>query len=126
MIFGIRSDVDAQLFDQAASFFAVRRGTFDGIRTAEAQAKSVAHAEFIALGVAAEVVVVIEDQDAGARARRLAIEMRGREAADAAAYDDEVVSFTGILGRRQLSPRKCRRATSAQHRTSRDDCRAIR
>src|SRR3984957_12358841 len=36
VIFGIRSDVDAQLFDQAASFFAVSRRTLAPIRTAVA------------------------------------------------------------------------------------------
>ena len=47
--------------------------------------------ELVALGVAAEIVVVFEDQDLGRVAMRLAIEPCRGEAADAAADHDEVV-----------------------------------
>ena len=49
--------------------------------------------ELVALGVAAEVVVVVEDQDPRLRAVQLAMEVRGCEPADATADHDQVVSF---------------------------------
>jgi len=87
---GIGSHIDAQFLDQSASFFAVGRGALDRKRSAEAETERIAHAELIALGVSAKVVVVVEDKNARVRASNLAIEVRGREAADAATYDDEV------------------------------------
>ena len=65
--------------------------------------------------MAAEVVVVFENKNARVRARSLAIEMRGREAADAAAYDDEVIDFASVLrraGRSQKVPSRNECATS--------------
>jgi hypothetical protein len=50
-----------------------------------------AQVELVALGVAAEVVVVVEDQDPRAGPRG-AVEMRRRQAADAAADDHQVVA----------------------------------
>jgi hypothetical protein len=47
--------------------------------------------ELVALGVTAEVVVVVEDEDPRLRAVQLAMEVRRREPADPAADDDEVV-----------------------------------
>ncbi len=49
--------------------------------------------ELVALGVAAEVVVIVEDQDPRLRAVELPIVVRGREPADAGADHDEVVGL---------------------------------
>src|SRR5262249_10565236 len=57
----------------------------------------------VALRVPAEVVVVVEDEDAGLRTRGGAEEMRGGQAADPAADNDEIVDLAGVLGR--LRPR---------------------
>ena len=46
--------------------------------------------ELVALRVAAEIVVIVEYQDAGGVAVDFAIEPRGRQAADAAAHHDQV------------------------------------
>ena len=48
--------------------------------------------------MSAEVVVVVEDQNARVFAGRLAVEVRRGQTADAAADDDQVVSLAGILG----------------------------
>ena len=53
--------------------------------------------ELVALGVAAEIVVVLEDQDLGRIAMRLAIEPRRGKAADAAANHDQIVFFLDRL-----------------------------
>ncbi len=46
--------------------------------------------EFIALGVPAEIVVIVEDQNARSGAVRLAIKPRRRQSADAAADHDQI------------------------------------
>ena len=97
-ILGIRGDVNAQLADQALGDRAVWRGTLDGKRAAESNAKRIAHTKFIALGVAAKVVVVIKNENARALTHGLAIEVGSSESADASAHDDEVIEFAGIFG----------------------------
>ena len=54
--------------------------------------------EFVALGMAAEVVVIVENEDAARAAGVLAIKMRGGKTADARADHDEIVLFAGIDG----------------------------
>ncbi len=48
--------------------------------------------------MSAEVVVVVEDEDARFSAASLAVEVGRGEAADASPNDDEVISFAGVLG----------------------------
>ncbi len=59
-----------------------------------------AQIEFVAFGVAAEIIVVVEDENA-AVARVRAVEMRGGETADAPAHDDEIVFFARVRRRRR-------------------------
>jgi hypothetical protein len=60
--------------------------------------------QLIAFGVASKIVVVVNDQDSGAR-MLLAIEIRGRESADAATDDYEVVEICiGLLHRAPIAP----------------------
>jgi hypothetical protein len=54
--------------------------------------------------MAAEVVVVVEDQDAGFGASALAVEVGRSKSADAAADDDEVVGLTGFRGGAVIVP----------------------
>ena len=54
--------------------------------------------KFVALGVSAEIVVIVEDQDAGIGAGALAIQIGRGEAAQAAAHDDEVIALPHVLG----------------------------
>jgi hypothetical protein len=51
--------------------------------------QAAAEVKFDALCMPAEVVVMVQDQNAAVRRAAGAKEMRGREAADAAADDDE-------------------------------------
>src|SRR5882724_7707215 len=55
--------------------------------------------EFVAFGVTAEIVMIVENEDAAMGLGLCAIEVRGGEAADAAADDDQVVFFARIGGR---------------------------
>ena len=52
--------------------------------------------ELVPLRVPAEVVVVVDDEDAGVVSLHLVIEIGGRQAADAAAHDDEIVGLARI------------------------------
>ena len=52
--------------------------------------------KLVALGVTAKIVVVFENEDAGITVFG-AIEMRGRQAADATANDDQIVMFAGRI-----------------------------
>ncbi len=98
-------ELDAQAFQQVFGVFAV-----EGVRRLQRLAAAVAEdgapagLEFVALGMAAEVVVVLDDEDAR-RGVPFAIEPGGGEAADAAAdhhqvvflFDRQVVDIEGLL-----------------------------
>ena len=97
-VLGVRRYVYTKFLNHALSNRTVGGGAFDGEGTAKAQAEGVVQAELVALGVAPEVVVVVEDEDAGLATGGLAVEMRGREAADAPSNDDEVIGLTRLFG----------------------------
>ena len=105
-VFGIRRNIDAQLLNHTLSHGAIGSGALNREGAAKTQAECVVHAEFVALGVSAEIVVVIENEDASLRARRLAIEVRRREAADAAADNDQIVGFAGVFGLARRVPER--------------------
>src|SRR6185369_2013841 len=86
-------DIDPEVAQQALGVRAplcLRR--VDRLAAAVADEQAPADGELVALGVAAEIIVVIEHKDARLRPGA-AIEMGGREPADAAANYDEVVAF---------------------------------
>ena len=63
-VLGIRSHIDAEFFNHALGNRTVRSRTLDRECSAETQAKRITDSEFVALGVAAEIVVVFENKDA--------------------------------------------------------------
>jgi hypothetical protein len=76
-----------------------------------------AQVEFIAFGVAAEIVVIIiENEDAALGRCQRTVEVRGGETADAAAHGDEVVLRAGLVG---LGSLEGVRVTAAQAREQR-------
>ena len=85
-------DVDAEITQEPVRHVAVQP-VFHVHGTAPGKAHRPALVELVALGVTAEVVVVVEDEDPRLRAVQLAMEVRRRESADPAADDDEVVSL---------------------------------
>ena len=95
--------VDAQLAKQARRDLAVPPGGLDRLRPAVTQEHPVSRSELVALRMAAEVVVVLENQDARLGPRGLAPEPGGGEAADPAADDHEVVALAGVHGGRRVS-----------------------
>ena len=90
--------VDADVLEEHPAFERVGVRRLDRLRAAMADHRPVAVAELVPLGVAAEIVVIVEDQDLRVGPDRLPEEIRGGEAAHPAADDDEVVAFPGVLG----------------------------
>src|SRR6266404_2039316 len=58
-----------------------------------------AQVEFVAFGVTAEIVVIVENEDAAVRVGLCTVEVRGGKAAQARADDDQVVFLAGVRGR---------------------------
>ena len=101
--FGQRHRIDAQRFQQAVGHGAVRPRAVDQQGAAVDELDPPIERKLVALGVAAEIVVVVEDEDAGVLVLR-PIKMRRREPADAAAHDDEVVVFICLFEIARLRP----------------------
>src|SRR5581483_6920576 len=95
--------IDPERLHQAARFGAVRKRRLDARRSAVGQPEAPARTELVALRVSAEVVVVVEDEDAGARPLH-PVEVRRREAADAAADDDQIEALAGVDRRAGAGP----------------------
>ena len=84
-----RGRVDADRLEHAIGGSAVWARTVDQQRATVDQAHLPGEVEFVALRVAAEVIVVVEQQDARLRIG-IAIEERGRQATDAGTDHDKV------------------------------------
>ena len=117
---------DAEITQQTLRDFAVLRvGGIDRLAAAVADHQAAVEQELVALGVAAEIIVVVEHEDARGRPGGAAIEPGGRQSADAGANDDEVVALLDrqAVERKAAHPRAPARARS---RTSRRAGRASR
>ncbi len=85
---------DAERLQQPVDGLAEQRlGRLQRLGPAVTDQQPFADAEFVAFGVSSEIVVILEDQDAGLGTVRLAIKPRRRQAADAAADHDEIESL---------------------------------
>ena len=117
-------DVDAEILEQTLGHGAVERlGRLQRLAAAVAQDQAAIEAELVALGVAAEVVVVVQDQDSRP-AIGAPVEPGRRQAADAAADHDQIVA---LVDRQSVEGRtSCRRAGHGRPRTSRRDDHACR
>ena len=62
--------------------------------------------KLVALGVAAEIIVVFENKDACIVSRGFLVEVRCRQSADAATNDDQIVSLSGIFGLARRVPER--------------------
>ena len=80
------------------------RRTFNGIGAAKSEDGAVARAKFVALGVPAEVIVVVENQDARLVASGLAEKMRRGESADASADNHQIVGLASVHGLGSIVP----------------------
>ena len=97
----VEIDADARSSSSLAGFVITLRG-LDVQRSAIDGQQPAVVAEFIALGVAAEIVVIVEDQHARAAPGAFQ-EIVGRaQAADAAADDHQVIGLVEARGGRQI------------------------
>ena len=90
--------IHADVLQQLLAFGRERRRRVDGLGTAVANHQPAAVSELVALGVAAEVVVVVEHEHLRGRSGGLAVEVRRGEAAQAGADHDQVVDLAGVGG----------------------------
>src|SRR5215471_17168942 len=101
-----RRRVDAQRCEEPAGLRAVRCRRRDRVRTAVAEQEPSADAELIACGVPAEVVVVVEEQDARIVASLLAEEVRGGESTDATTHHDQIIHLARVRDAASLLPER--------------------
>src|SRR5262249_34348023 len=95
-------DVDADVGDDGACVLVVAVPRLDVQRAAGQRQHAALVAELVPLGVAAEVVVVVENQDFRAPADVADEEIRCRQTAQAAADDDEIVRLAGVVRAGQI------------------------
>src|SRR5271170_4301294 len=96
--------INAKLGEQTASFLAIGERRFDGEGSTVGQQQTSSGTKLVALRVAAEVVVIVENEDASRGTGSLAIEVSGGKTAHARAHDNEVVSFVGVDRRPRRLP----------------------
>src|SRR5713101_7588220 len=60
--------------------------------------------EFIALGVAAEIIMIFQNKNLRAFARAFTIEMRCSQAADSPSHNNQVIFFSKLCGSRRVFP----------------------
>jgi len=90
--------LDAKLLQQPLGFGAVARRSFNGLGPSVAEQQAITGAELVALRVPAEIVVILQDQNARVVAGILPIEERSRQTADARSDDDQIVGFVFLPG----------------------------
>lgn len=91
--------VDAERREEPGRDRPVGPGAVDLERAAVHEMHAAAELELVALRVAAEVIVIVEQQDAAARRGPGSVEMGGGQPADARPDDDEIVPLAGVAGR---------------------------
>ncbi len=90
--------IDSEFLQQPVGHRTVRVGAVDQQRAAIQQLKPSAEVKLVAFGMASEIVVVFQNQDASRFSSLLAKEVGGRQTADASSDDHEIVCFPGIDG----------------------------
>ena len=89
--------VDANGVHQAGGRFAVASGVLHVLGTTQAQHHSAALVELIALGVAAEVIVIVKHQNFRIRSHLVLVEPGGGQATHARADNDQIVMLIQVL-----------------------------
>ena len=98
VVLSVGGNIDAQIANDAFGYRTIRRRALDRVGAAVAQHEGLVDLELVALGVSPEIIVVLQDENPRRLSGGLVKEACGREAADAATHDDQVVAFTGAFG----------------------------
>ncbi len=101
--FGQPNGINAKRFQKTICYLAIRPWAVDIHCAAVHQRQAAAQCELIALGMAAEIVVIIENENAR-RCVHGAVEVCSGEPADATANDDEIVDLIRIGDLAALGP----------------------
>src|SRR5713226_62042 len=97
--------INTQLRQQVLGDLAVLGWTLDRLCSSVAQQLASARLKLIALGVPAEVVMIIQNQNARLWTRALAVKVRRRQPADSGSHHHQIVGLTGINGLARLFPK---------------------
>ncbi len=97
-------DIDTEILDQRPGVWRILERIFDVCRAAQFDEHAALVMKFVALGVAAEVVVIIEHEDSSVRTAFFLEIVSGRQAADSAAHDNEIVFLVRIDGVGRIIP----------------------
>src|SRR5262245_12991877 len=101
--FAVALDFDAELFDQPLGGVAVRKRRRDALCATVADERTSVVVELVTLGVTAEVVVVIENENLLIVPERTPPEVRRRQAGNPGADDDQIVFLAAVGACRHLS-----------------------
>ena len=91
--------VDGDVLQQLAGHLGVAPRRIDRLTAAVADQQLAVDVELVALGVPAEVIVIVEHQNPRLRADALAMEQGRRQPRDAAADDHQIIGLVGQRGR---------------------------
>src|SRR5207302_10270042 len=95
-VFRVGRTIDPEFCDESLCHRTIGGRTLDGEGSAKTKAKGIAYAKLIALGMTAEIIVIVENQDSSVGIC-FTKEMSGCKSADTASHDDQVVGFLGIF-----------------------------
>ena len=109
--------VNTEISQKALYHIGVSRWCFEALVAPVTDERSTTDLKLVASGVATEVVVVVENQDARLRPL-LQEEVRGRQAAEASPHDEEVVDIVvGPLDGPPIAPTRARELVGDLERT---------
>ena len=97
----IAGEIDAEVRQQLLRGEAVGERRFDAHRAAVGKDGAALVRKLVALGVPAEIVVVVEDEDAAVVPQCLPVEPGGGQAGDTTADNDEIIVLAAVFGRKR-------------------------
>ena len=89
-------EIDAEIFEQVPHLVRPIVDIVEALRAAIGHAFLAVALELVALGVAAEIVMIVEHQNAGLPITGVLIKIRRGEPAGAAADDDQIIFLAGL------------------------------
>src|SRR5206468_7870339 len=97
-VLGVRRNIDAQFRDQGLGYCTVGSGTFDRKSSAISETELITYPKLISLGMATEVIVVVEDENPRFCSGDFAEIVSSGETTDSSSDHNQIVGFTGISG----------------------------
>ena len=90
------TNINPEILNHRACIRRIIRGILNKFGAAEVDEGTPFVIELVTLRVAAEVIVIIDNEDARARSQRFLVVVRCRQATNSTANDHQVVLFAGI------------------------------